>query len=42
MLALSFNSINDFVQMGGYGAYVWSAYGLVALVFIAQVFKKIK
>jgi heme exporter protein D len=24
--------MNDFVAMGGYGAYVWSAYGLAALV----------
>lgn len=27
-------SLNDFLQMGGYGAYVWSCYGLTALVLI--------
>ncbi|GAB6068481.1 hypothetical protein JCM13664_18010 [Methylothermus subterraneus] len=25
---------SEFFAMGGYGAYVWSAYGLVALVLI--------
>tara|TARA_Y100000741_G_C17793516_1_gene370919 strand:+ start:168 stop:341 length:174 start_codon:yes stop_codon:yes gene_type:complete len=26
--------INDFFYMGGYGAYVWSAYGITAIVLI--------
>lgn len=25
----------DFLAMGGYGAFVWSAYGLVALAMVA-------
>ncbi len=25
---------NEFIHMGGYGAYVWSAYGLTAIVLI--------
>jgi heme exporter protein D len=28
-------SLTDFVAMGGYAAYVWSAYGFAALVLIA-------
>lgn len=27
----------EFLGMGGYGGYVWSAYGLTALVLIAQI-----
>jgi len=27
-------SFSDFIHMGGYGNYVWSAYGFVALVLI--------
>ena len=27
----------EFIHMGGYGAYVWSAYGLTALVLIWNV-----
>lgn len=42
MLTFSFNNISELLQMGGYGAYVWPAYGLVAVVLIAQVFKKIR
>lgn len=26
--------MNDFLNMGGYGAYVWSAYGLWLLVMV--------
>jgi heme exporter protein D len=28
------NSVNAFFNMGGYGAYVWSAYGICAVVMI--------
>jgi len=27
-------SLSDFLHMGGYGAYVWSCYGLTAVVLI--------
>lgn len=27
----------NWLAMGGYAAYVWSAYGIVGLVFIVQV-----
>ena len=30
------NSLHDFLNMGGYAAYVWPAYGLAALVMIAN------
>ncbi len=32
------NSFSAFLQMGGYGAYVWSAYAVTALVLAANVF----
>ncbi len=28
----------EFLQMGGYGAYVWSAWGITALVLVANIF----
>ena len=30
-------SFSTFFAMGGYGAYVWPAYGLTALAFIAML-----
>jgi heme exporter protein D len=29
--------MNEFLDMGGYGAYVWSAFGITALVLVANV-----
>lgn len=29
-----FSSFAEFIQMGRYGAYVWSAYGIFAIVII--------
>ena len=26
--------MNDFLAMGGYGAYVWTSYGLAAIVLV--------
>lgn len=31
---LYFKSFNEFIHMGGYAHYVWSAYAMVALVLI--------
>ena len=28
----------EFLAMGGYGFYVWSAYGVTALVIVAELF----
>ena len=30
-------SMNEFFAMGGYGFYVWGAYGVTALVVVAEV-----
>ncbi|VAW99606.1 Cytochrome c-type biogenesis protein CcmD, interacts with CcmCE [hydrothermal vent metagenome] len=30
-------SLNEFLNMGGYAAYVWSSYGITAVVLIWQV-----
>ncbi len=29
-------NLQEFLQMGGYGAYVWSAYGLTAVVLMVN------
>ena len=29
--------LSEFIAMGGYGAYVWSAYAICALVLIANI-----
>jgi heme exporter protein CcmD len=31
------NNFSTFLSMGGYGVYVWPAYGLTALAFAAAV-----
>jgi heme exporter protein D len=31
------NQLLHWFNMGGYAGYVWSAYGMVCLVFLAQV-----
>ncbi len=30
-------SIGEFFSMGGYGAYVWSGFGITALLMVAEV-----
>lgn len=30
-------SLNDFLHMGGYGQYVWSAYGITAIAMLISV-----
>jgi len=34
--------MNEFLQMGGYASYIWSAYGLSAVVLIALVVWSLK
>ena len=34
---MSFDSLADFVAMGGHGLYVWLAYGSTILVVVANV-----
>jgi len=36
------SSLNEFLTMGGYGAYVWPAYGLAALVVIVNIVLPLK
>ncbi len=34
---MQFNSLNDFLAMGGYGFYVWLAFGVSALAMLAII-----
>lgn len=33
---MHWDSLAEFIAMGGNGAYVWSAFGVVALVFVLE------
>ncbi len=37
MDAIQFSSLSEFIQMGKHGAYVWSAYGLFALIISLNI-----
>ncbi|HVV69277.1 MAG TPA: heme exporter protein CcmD [Gammaproteobacteria bacterium] len=39
MMAANFSGFWNFLHMGGYGVYVWPAYGIVALVLLLQVWQ---
>lgn len=34
---MSFDSFGDFLRMGGYAQYVWSAYGITVVVLVTNV-----
>jgi heme exporter protein D len=34
---MNWSSWNDFVNMGGYGLYVWGAFGACAVALVAEV-----
>lgn len=34
--AMSWNSLDDFVHMGGYGLYVWGSYGVALAMWIGE------
>jgi heme exporter protein D len=34
---LYWNSVHDFLAMGGYGPYVWSSFGVMALCIVIEV-----
>jgi heme exporter protein D len=36
------SSLHEFLSMGGYGAYVWPAYGLAAVVVIVNIVLPLK
>lgn len=38
---MSFNSLSDFLAMGGHGLYVWSAYGVTLVVFAFNAIKPV-
>ena len=33
---MHWNSFDEFIRMGGYGLYVWGAYGMTLLVMLAE------
>jgi heme exporter protein D len=33
---MQWNSFSDFLAMGGYGLYVWSSFGLCALLMVIE------
>ena len=39
---MSFDSFADFIAMGTHGPYVWSAYGLTALVVALNIIAPLK
>ena len=34
---MSWGSIGEFLQMGGYGVYVWGSYGMCAALIVAEL-----
>ncbi|MBI5255373.1 MAG: heme exporter protein CcmD [Burkholderiales bacterium] len=33
---MNWNSLDEFLHMGGYGLYVWGSYGVTLLVMLAE------
>jgi len=42
MIQTGFKNLHDFITMGGYGGYVWSAYGIAAVVLIGNVVNSVR
>ena len=36
---MQWNSFGEFVAMGGYGGYVWGAYGVTFALLVAELFQ---
>jgi heme exporter protein D len=36
---MQWHSISEFLEMGGYALYVWSSFGISALVVIAEIWQ---
>ena len=34
---MQWNSLSEFISMGGYGAYVWGSYGVTFVLLIAEI-----
>jgi heme exporter protein D len=39
---MAFHSLHDFIHMGGYASYVWSAYGITFLILGIQLFNALR
>jgi heme exporter protein D len=35
-MSIHWNSLADFLAMGGYGTYVWGSFGVTALIMLAE------
>jgi len=40
--AMMFDSLSAFLDMGGHGPFVWSAYGITLIVFAYNIFAPIR
>ena len=38
---MNFDSLSAFIEMGGYGLYVWSAYSITLVVFVYNISRPI-
>ena len=36
-MSMYWNSVGDFIAMGGYGLYVWGSFGMALAVIVAEV-----
>jgi heme exporter protein D len=36
---MQWHSVSEFLEMGGYALYVWSSFGISALVVIAEIWQ---
>ena len=34
---MTWNSLNDFLAMGGYALYVWGSYGMTAVLAVVEI-----
>jgi heme exporter protein D len=39
---MSFNSVADFIQMGGHGVFVWSCYAITLIVLVANILRPLQ
>lgn len=36
---MQWNSVSEFLDMGGYALYVWGSFGITALVVVAEIWQ---
>lgn len=39
---MEFSTLNEFIEMGGHGFYVWLSYGLTAIVILFNVIRPLR